>query len=143
MNPSRKHLLSSIVRDYVMPGGITVESNSKERFVQRGPVIVMCIAIQLILLIVGLVLTGQWARGAGLWHGWWANLPMVGILLASLLVFSNQEARFGFAASRRNKSEPERMGGWLEAVAFTTWLALLVNMLATVFKIIRAIKAAR
>lgn len=107
---------------------------------RRGPIVFVLIVLQLGLLVAGLFLTIQWARGAGVWRGPWANLPMVGILLSSLLVFSFQEARWGVAGARRKKGDPESMGGWLEAMAFGTWLLLIVHMIATVFKAIRALK---
>jgi len=66
---------------------------------------------------------------------------MVGLLLASLLVFSYEESKLGLAKKRRaKKDDPESWGGTLEIMGFVTWLLLLVNMIATVFKGIRAIK---
>jgi len=110
--------------------------------VERGPSARLLVAAQILLFLVGLLLTLAWIVGKGPWHGWWCNLPMVGILLGSLLAFSHEEARFGLAAGRRKRDDPESMGGWIERVAFTTWLVLLLNMIATVFKGIRALRAA-
>ncbi len=104
---------------------------------RRGYALVL-VAVQLVLALVGFVLTARWMVGAGVWHGWAANLPMVVVLLASLVVFSHEEARHGLAAARRRGEES--MGGWLEAVAFATWVVLLLNMIATVAKVIRAIR---
>lgn len=109
---------------------------------QRGLLVPVLVVLQLALVLAGAALTVQWVRAALPWQGWWANLPMVGILLGSLLVFSHEEARFGLAAARRKGKDPESMGGPLEAAAFFTWLLLLLNMIATVLKGIRALKAA-
>lgn len=101
---------------------------------------VVMVGIQLLLMAGGLVLTGLWMAKALPWQGWWSNLPAVGVLVASLLVFSHQEARWGLSARRRPRHDPEAMGGWLEAVAFSTWLFLLLNTIATVAKVVRALR---
>lgn len=101
------------------------------------------ISIQVLLFLVGAALSILWVIGVCLRGSWWTNLPMVALLLGSLLVFSYEEVRIGISRRRRErKGDPESIGGVLEAVAFSTWLFLLVNMIATVFKIIRTIKHA-
>jgi len=141
-DPKRKHLPSPLPPDYVPAGGTQTEPLRKEQCVERGPIVRLLVVVQILLFLAGLALTLTWIIGRGPWHGWWCNLPMVGILLGSLLAFSHQEARFGLAAGRRKRDDPDSMGGWIERIAFTTWLLLLANMIATVFKGIRAIKAA-
>jgi hypothetical protein len=101
------------------------------------------VAIQVLLFGVGGVLTILWTMGTILRGYWWTNTPMIACLLGSLLVFSYEEVQVGLVRRRREKQDnPESMGGILEAVAFTTWLLLLVNMIATIFKAIRTIKHA-
>jgi hypothetical protein len=101
------------------------------------------VSLQVVLFLVGALLTILWIFGTMLRGAWWTNTPMIACLLGSLLVFSYQEVAVGLVQKRRERQDnPESMGGVLEAVAFTTWLFLIVNMIATVFKIIRVIKHA-
>ena len=127
---------------------VSVLSDSVRPYGREEPVggknsLRLLVALQLLLFVLGAGLTALWIGGSVLGGAWWSNLPMVGFLLASLFVFSYEEATLGRAGKvREEKGEPESMGGALEAVAFVTWLFLLTNMIATVFKVIRAIKRA-
>ena len=101
------------------------------------------VTVQVLLFTIGAILTVLWIVGTVLRGSWWTNTPMIACLLGSLLVFSYEEVHLGLARKRREKhDDPDSFGGVLEAVAFTTWLFLLVNMIAMVFKIIRAVKHA-
>ncbi len=101
----------------------------------------MLVGIQLLLFLLGATLTILWIGWGILPKTWWGTLPVVGVLLLSLLVFSYQEGHIGIARQRREeKNDPEGMGGVIELFAFLTWLFLLVNMIVAVFRTIRAIR---
>jgi hypothetical protein len=101
------------------------------------------VSIQVLLFAAGAILTVLWIVGTMLRGSWWTNTPMIACLLGSLLVFSYEEVQLGLVRKQREKQDdPDSLGGILEGVAFTAWLFLLVNMIATVFKIIRAVKHA-
>jgi len=101
------------------------------------------VTIQVVLFIAGAALTILWIGWGIMPRTWWTTLSLVGILLLSLVAFSYQETRFGISKKARERSgNPDSMGGPLELVAFITWLFLIVNMVVTVFRLIRTIKAA-
>jgi len=110
---------------------------------QPGIVAPVLVTAQIIFFLAGAVITILWIGWNILPRTWWATLSVVGILLLSLLIFSVQETRFGLSKKSRERSEnPDSMGGPLELIAFISWLFLIVNMVVTVFRVIRTIKAA-